>query len=953
MSEEYYLLTNHRAELLEILECQDKDKYFSINISFSDLLDLDTTLGNGILTTPEESIKQWNKAALNAQSEIAKENNNYITKTKVNCRIYNLPPWPHVSRYIFPGNEDANKFLQLNGVVVRMAARKLLVFQRNYVCSKCKYQIIVEAQCDKRYIIKKPKECTNPEGCKGKNFIDFEELDRDNYKDFQEIRIQEDLSKVDAGTAPGHMLVVLEDDLVNSCKPGENVTITGILTRRWSEFDKGAKITVDVILKALHVQVNTCSGLIMAETAEMKQYFEDFWKKYENEPLVGRSIILNSIAPEIHGNALIKLSTAVVLAGGSQNEDNMSTGVTTRSECHLLFVGDPGTGKSQMLRFASKIMPRAILTTGVGTTAAGLTVTAVMDNGDWQLEAGALVMADGGICCIDEFNSMREHDRTSIHEAMEQQTISVAKAGIVCKLKTRCSILAACNPKSNRQPSQPLAVNVAMSSALLSRFDIILLVKDAVEENGDRKIAQHLLKERLDPDKDKNVWDLEILQAYYASIRKQNPKLTNEAEVILRRYYQLQRRCKNINRSRTTIRLLESLIRLSQGHAKLMFHSEVQVMDATYAVIITDTSMNSEFSLLHLRVDFETFLDNPERQYYDLSEDVLGKLNLDYIFQMEANLLNRRGNFGNAATEDDNPSNRNMSSSHKKQSHFSQPSTSHEETEILPSTSTGKETFCGMFSQKSISRSSSSSQELPGKEINYTKDSENDSDIMKSSNSASIKNNDGSEKPSTSTDKECSDRSNNFNKEKPEIGPSQAKNESNKIEISKKKPPTNVPKIVRSKSQIDFDELFNECLENTAETKMEVKKGKKKRPLNPSSKPSKKLAKCNDEDEKEIIKQLPSINDDFAVFDKHINWDLEETSHEKATGEADIMMRDTECSQGMKNFAFEPKEAENKTNKTEISNKKPLRVSEIVKSRSQMDFDEMLDECIENINVSE
>ncbi|XP_030755473.1 DNA helicase MCM9-like [Sitophilus oryzae] len=627
---EKYLVSNHKLDILGILEDSDIDKCYTVNINFLELFESDTNLGNALLSDPEKSLRNWNDAIMNVQDNFLKEyDKKFKLKSKVTCRIHTLPPWPHISRVMFPGNDDAEKFLQITGTVVRLSERKLLEYQRQYMCIKCKYPITVVALYDKKNIIKIPKRCINPEGCTCKNIVSFGELDSFNCKDYQEIKIQEDVSKINIGTVPKTITVTLEDDLVNICKPGENITITGIVKRRWSEFEKGVKMLVDIVMRANHVQINN-SGVSMTIADDTKVFFNKFWQQYKCNPLDGRNIILNSISPEIYGLHLIKLAIAIVLAGGSQtDEEKQSTGIDTRSESHLLLVGDPGTGKSQMLKFASKIV-RSVLTTGIGSTGAGLTVSAVMENGEWHLEAGALVMADGGICCIDEFNSMREHDRTSIHEAMEQQTISVAKAGMVCKLKTRCSVLAACNPKGNIDIHQPLCMNVAMSGPLLSRFDLIILLRDIVEEENDLKFA-HLLLSHITASNNVNYWDLEKLQVYYILIRKLNPMLSAEAETILSTYYHFQRKFGSRNKARTTVRLLESLIRLSQGHAKLMFHSEVEVMDTIFPIILVDNSLDYESSLFNFKIDNNAFFENPEEHYTSYLNIILEKLNLDHI----------------------------------------------------------------------------------------------------------------------------------------------------------------------------------------------------------------------------------------------------------------------------------------------------------------------------------
>lgn len=218
---------------------------------------------------------------------------------------------------------------------------------------------------------------------------------------------------------------------------------------------------------------------------------------------------------QLHGLYLAKLAVLLILAGGS-------TGGTTRSEPHLLLVGDPGTGKSELLRSAARLHARSVLTTGLGCTAAGLTCSAAHEPGAagsagrWHLEAGALVLADRGICCIDELGAVREHDRAGIHEAMEQQQLSVAKAGIVCKLSTRCSVLAACNERagSNRRGAEPL---VPLAGPLLSRFDLVLLMRDEPDERRDTQVCDHLLREsRLQPQYQQQqpplLWTVEQLQ---------------------------------------------------------------------------------------------------------------------------------------------------------------------------------------------------------------------------------------------------------------------------------------------------------------------------------------------------------------------------------------------------------------------------------------------------------
>ncbi|KAF6170301.1 hypothetical protein GIB67_042991 [Kingdonia uniflora] len=291
-------------------------------------------------------------------------------------------------------------------------------------------------------------------------------------------------------------------------------------------------------------------------------------------------------------------------------------------EIILYIINLAGTGKSQFLKFAAKLSNRSVITTGLGSTSAGLTVTAVKDGGEWMLEAGALVLADGGLCCIDEFDSMREHDRATIHEAMEQQTISIAKAGLVTTLNTRTIVFGATNPKGQYDPSQSLSVNTTLSGPLLSRFDIVLVLLDTKNPEWDMIVSSHILAEQEEPERDKknedltNVWPLPMLRRYIHFVKGYfKPILSKEAERVISRYYQLQRRSATQIAARTTVRMLESLIRMAQAHARLMFRNEVTRLDAIAAILCIESSMttsaivDSVGNALH-----SNFTENPDQE---------------------------------------------------------------------------------------------------------------------------------------------------------------------------------------------------------------------------------------------------------------------------------------------------------------------------------------------------
>ncbi|PVU91992.1 hypothetical protein BB559_003892 [Furculomyces boomerangus] len=511
-----------------------------------------------------------------------------------------------------------------------MGMNKMLEKTRVFQCSKCHGFIEVEADIEQYNYIPVPTKCTaSAENCPGRLFNPLptdSESGMNKCIDYQEIKIQEQPNKLNIGSIPRSITVLLQNDLVDNAKSGDHVTIIGIVIRRWKYLISGERPDIALCISANSVFVHNNQEEFFGTTPEMKTFFNNHWQGHANDPMKARDIIVSSICPQVYGLYIVKLSVLLILIGGVAKHDD--SGLKVRGEAHLLLVGDPGTGKSQFLNYAAKISPRSVLTTGIGSTSAGLTVAAVRDGGEWMLEAGALVLADRGICCIDEFSSIRESEKTAVHEAMEQQSVSGAKAGMIINLNARCSVLAATNPKGKYDTEQSITVNVALASPLLS----VPSQASANSNNNSKK---------------DNKFTFNQLQQYISWVKNQfHPVSTPESERILTKYYQLQRKTDNRNAARTTIRLLESLIRISQAHARLMARDKVTSQDAIITVMLMESSLLSatpSFNSLNtgpesgshknLKNPLHTnFPENPDLAYKIIEKKILEMLDIDETF---------------------------------------------------------------------------------------------------------------------------------------------------------------------------------------------------------------------------------------------------------------------------------------------------------------------------------
>ncbi|XP_077443954.1 DNA helicase MCM9 isoform X1 [Stigmatopora argus] len=660
---EAYIAEYHHRDILQLIAADSDDSHQPVVINAMTLFEANMEIGDYFNDYPNDVLNIFDKVLEKTAKELAKKATvKHLdglcprVKNNLHTRITGLPVCPELTRDTIPRSRDVGHFLSVTGTVIRASVAKVLEYERDYMCTKCRHVFVLQADFEQFYSFVSPAVCPNPDGC---NSYKFSCLSGGSEpaacKDYQEIKVQEQVQRLSVGSIPRSMVVVLEDDLVDTCKSGDDVTVYGVMCQRWKPFYDGSRCDVELVLKANNIEVNNQQGAASLLIEDVQKEFGEFWEHYKNDPIAGRNQILLSLCPQVYGMYVIKLAVAMVLAGGVQRID--PSGTKTRGECHMLLVGDPGTGKSQFLKYAAKMMPRSVLTAGIGSTSAGLTVAAVKDGGDWHLEAGALVLSDGGLCCIDEFNSIKEHDRISIHEAMEQQSISVAKAGMVCKLNTRTTILAATNPKSQYDPSESLSVNVALGSPLLSRFDLVLVLRDNRSTDWDRIISSFILEDRGLSFESSTLWSMEKMKVYFCLIKRLKPQVSAEANSILSKYYQLQRRSEARSAARTTIRMLESLGRLAEAHARLMYRETVTIEDAVMAVSVMECSMQGGGLLGSVNAVLTSFPDEPGQQYRTQCQLLLEGLNLPVLLQKEMDRLARLGGSRTEASNFGPPSN--------------------------------------------------------------------------------------------------------------------------------------------------------------------------------------------------------------------------------------------------------------------------------------------------------
>ncbi len=571
----------YEEELLKAAKLGKK----SIEIDFSRLDKFSPEIADMLLNEPEKVLPIATEALNNIDVPGLEEET-------IIPRFKNLPESSFL-RIRNIRSEHLGKLIVVDGIVRRASEVKPEVGVAIFQCPECG-NIIEVPQTDR--FIKPPEMCT----CGRKS--GFKLIDKKLF-DARWIVVEETFEMA-TGDRPGEITVFLRDDLTSpemqrKTDPGNRLKIVGILKEVKKTFRGKTKTQMDFYLEANYIEPSE----IEWDELEITKEDEEQIKELASRPDI-YDLLVKSIAPSMKGMEEVKEALLLQMFGGVPQY--LPDGTRIRGDIHILLVGDPSVGKSQLLKFVSNLIPRAKYVSGKGTTGAGLTATVVRDEefmGGWVLEAGAMVLANKSIICIDEFDKMSKEDRVAMHEALEQQTISIAKASIIATLPAQVAVLAAANPKFSRfDPYRPISEQINIEETLLSRFDLKFVLKDIPDKERDEETVKHILRTRLYPSEVQPSIPLDLLRKYIAYARKNvQPKMTEEALKKIEEFYLKMRNLySGEDTIAITLRQLEALPRLAEASAKVRLSPVVEEQDAERAINLM------LYSLKQIGYDYET-----------------------------------------------------------------------------------------------------------------------------------------------------------------------------------------------------------------------------------------------------------------------------------------------------------------------------------------------------------
>ena len=524
-----------------------------ITVDLHDLYDFNPEMAQGLIEHPESFLASASRGAI--------DNPLRFTNLIESTRIRSL------------ATEHVGTLIQVEAIVVTASLPDSTLTEAHFECP-CGETLVIEQTSHR---LRKPHQCN---ACKGRRGFELQ-VEQSKYRDTQTLGLQERPEELPPGEVPEPLEASLQDDLIRSVTPGDRVRVVGIVRLKER---RGRDINFTRVLEVNSIQIHNRNPSELEIDDEQKEHFKGLVTRPGFEEL-----LINSYAPSIYGWRHVKKALLLAQFGGVRK---MKGGIPTRGDINVMMAGDPGTGKTQMLLFSSKVATRGVFSTGGGVTGVGLTAALVKDGDRFILAAGTMALADMGMACIDELDKMRKEDREKIHTAMEQGIIPIDKADVHATLNGRCSVVATCNPTDGRYNTyKTIPENVKeFPPSLLSRFDLIFIFLDEADEDRDDRMADRILGLE---DNQRDALDLDELRSFVAYAKTFTPELPREVGERIKEYFKEKRKGQTVDAGLfISPRQLESLERMTEARARMHLRDVATMEDAESAIELFEVFIN-------------------------------------------------------------------------------------------------------------------------------------------------------------------------------------------------------------------------------------------------------------------------------------------------------------------------------------------------------------------------